>query len=124
MTKGKGYAPVFTVGHVEPRTKAPWPDRVEKWARDRNIVQEGTLNSQLSKLTEELMELAGGIKDRNPTEIKDGIGDCSVVLRIIAAIADEQFEEDLSYYACLEHAWEEIKDRKGRLVDGKFVKEQ
>ena len=37
--------------------------------------------------------------------------------------------EDLTYYACLdyqeciEYAWNEIKDRKGKMIDGTFVKE-
>lgn len=25
---------------------------------------------------------------------------------------------------CVEHAWEEIKDRKGRVIDGKWIKEK
>ena len=30
---------------------------------------------------------------------------------------------DLSLRECMEKAWEDIKDRKGRMVDGIFVKE-
>lgn len=29
----------------------------------------------------------------------------------------------LDFTACLTHAWDEIKDRKGRMIDGVFVKE-
>ena len=40
-----------------------------------------------------------------------------VVLTIIAQQIDFAIEE------CVEHAWNEIKDRKGRMVEGIFVKE-
>jgi hypothetical protein len=40
------------------------------------------------------------------------------VLTILAAQKDLEIEE------CVVHAWHEIKDRKGRMVDGIFQKEE
>jgi hypothetical protein len=47
----------------------------------------------------------------------DSIGDAFVVLTILAAQKNLEIEE------CVVHAWHQIKDRKGRMVDGIFVKE-
>ena len=47
----------------------------------------------------------------------DGIGDCAVVLIILAAQNGLTFEE------CLDHAWDEIKGRTGKLEDGLFKKD-
>ena len=48
---------------------------------------------------------------------KDGIGDAIVVLTILAAQLGIHVED------CIEAAWQEIKDRKGVMRDGVFVKE-
>lgn len=47
----------------------------------------------------------------------DGIGDAIVVLTIIAA------QYHTTPEICMEMAWAEIKDRKGKMIDGVFVKE-
>lgn len=89
---------------------------VISWANDRNLIQGSTPQAQLGKLMEEMGELASSIgKKRNP---KDDIGDCMVVLTVIAA------QSGLTLSECYAHSYEEIKDRKGRIVDGVFVKEE
>lgn len=89
---------------------------VISWANDRNLIQGSTPQAQLGKLMEEMGELASSIgKKRNP---KDDIGDCMVVLTIIAA------QSGLTLSECYAHSYEEIKDRKGKMVDGVFVKEE
>ena len=30
---------------------------------------------------------------------------------------------DINFESCVQAAWDEIKDRKGRMIDGVFVKE-
>ncbi len=90
---------------------------IRNWARDRNIIEGATPQMQFVKLIEEIGELASGIaKGRQPVVV-DGIGDAAVVLTILA----EQF--GVSIEECIEAAWNEIKDRKGRMVNGVFVKE-
>lgn len=93
-------------------------DKITQWGRDRNIIGGATSKDQLPKLMSEIGELADkGIAKRDLGEIKDGIGDAIVVLAMIAGI------EGISVAECIEHAFEEIKDRKGVLFDGVFVKE-
>ena len=95
----------------------PWADRVTQWAIDRNIIGGATAKDQFGKLKEEIDELYGAICENNLPETIDAIGDCSVVLAIIAA------QYGLTLEQCQEAAWEEIKDRKGRIINGAFVKE-
>jgi len=51
-------------------------------------------------------------------KIKDGIGDSAVCLLNLCSMFGFSFEE------CLEMAYNEIKDRKGQMIDGFFVKEE
>jgi len=92
-------------------------DKIRDWAIDRNIIEGSTMQSQFVKLVEELGELAHGISKSRDDEIVDGIGDCVVVLTIIAAQHGVQIED------CIGIAYNEIKDRKGRMINGTFVKE-
>jgi len=93
-------------------------DKIRQWANDRNIVAGGTPQAQMLKLTEEVGELAAAVARGKIFDAADGIGDAVVVLTILAA------QLDLSIESCIDHAWYEIKDRKGRLVDGVFIKEE
>lgn len=93
-------------------------DLIIDWADDRNLIEGSTTQAQMLKLTEEMGELAAAVARGNIDGIVDSIGDMVVVLTIIAA----QNETDLRY--CARQAYEEIKDRKGRMVDGVFVKEE
>jgi NTP pyrophosphatase (non-canonical NTP hydrolase) len=92
-------------------------DDIRKWAHDRNLVEGSTPDRQLIKLDEEIYELEEANRKVDLTEYKDAIGDCIVVLTIMAAQRGLRVED------CIEAAWQEIKDRKGRMVEGIFVKE-
>ena len=92
-------------------------NNVEQWARDRNIIGGTEPRDQMLKLIEEMGELSTGLQKGQDFYIADAIGDCCVVLCIIAA------QRGLSFATCLESAWDEIKDRRGRVVNGVFVKE-
>lgn len=89
---------------------------VIEWANARNLIKGSTPIGQLGKLVEEVGELAGNIC--RGRDVKDDIGDCMVVLTIIAA------QKGLTLAECYQHSYEQIKDRKGRMVDGIFVKEE
>lgn len=101
-------------------------DLVVQWAKDRNIIAGSTPEKQLEKLAGEVIELTTAINNDKHAlhgpefgyEVMSEIGDCTVVLTIIAA----QMGFDLDQ--CLEVAYEKIKDRKGKMIDGKFVKEE
>lgn len=90
---------------------------IRGWAEARNLIQGSTPEKQFVKLVEEIGELAAGIMRKNRGAIMDGIGDAVVVLTILAAQHGVTIEE------CIDAAWDEIKDRKGRMIDGVFVKE-
>lgn len=91
--------------------------KIRGWAEARNLVDGSTPEKQFVKLQEEIGEFAAGIARKRPGAIMDGIGDAVVVLTILAAQHGVTIEE------CIDAAWDEIKDRKGRMVDGVFVKE-
>lgn len=91
---------------------------IQNWAWDRNLIDGSTPAAQTVKLMEEVGELAGGVCKGKAGVIKDSIGDAFVVLTIIAAQMGWSIEE------CVQAAYEEIKDRKGRMADGVFVKEE
>ena len=92
-------------------------DLVVVWAKDRGILDQGTIEGQLKKLQEEMDELKEAWEKDDRTEYADAIGDCAVVLIILAEMYG------LDYKDCLGAAYGEIVTRKGRMVDGVFVKE-
>ncbi len=87
------------------------------WAKLRNITAEGgaTSYTQIPKLLEEVKEFEAA---ENEHEAKLEFGDILVVCIQIARL------RGLDMVECLDLAYEKIKDRKGRMVDGRFVKEQ
>jgi len=90
---------------------------IRQWAQDRNLIEGSTVQSQFVKLIEEIGELAEAIAKGKDEQFMDSIGDAFVVLTILAAQKDLEIEE------CVVHAWQEIKDRKGKMIDGIFIKE-
>lgn len=92
-------------------------NNVIQWASDRNILNGSTVDKQLEKLAEEFVELCLAIGKNDEEEFCDAVGDMDVVLQIICAM------KGVSRSACQAQAWNEIKDRKGMMVGGKFVKE-
>lgn len=92
-------------------------DNIRRWAAARNLIQGSSPDRQMVKLQEEMEELAAAIDANDTTEFIDAIGDCVVVLTIMAA------QKGLNVEDCILAAWMEIKDRKGRMENGIFVKE-
>lgn len=91
--------------------------KVIRWSEARGIIQNSTSQAQWMKADEEMGELWDALEAKNRAEIIDALGDVMVCLINIAAI------EDLDLTNCLKSAYEEIKDRKGYMKDGIFVKE-
>lgn len=95
------------------------------WGVERNILGpngEGTKRGQFKKTQEECLELFEAIilgeMYSDAVELaKDAIGDVYVTLVMQAERWGLTIEE------CIEHSWNQIKDRKGRMVNGVFVKE-
>ena len=160
---------------------------IEQWAEDRNLIEGSTPKKQFIKLMEEFGELCSGVSKNKIDVVKDSIGDCFVVMVILAKqnhidsvletisdlnsfqhvfelgieeiiaetaadlgmLASELMDQsieiptkvdailvcpfmslklisrkyNLMLTDCVQAAWDEIKDRKGRMIDGVFVKE-
>ncbi len=89
-----------------------------RWSEARGIIPNSTSLAQHKKAMEEIGELHDALVARDRTAIIDGLGDTLVCLINIAAL------EDLDLTKCLQHAYEQIKNRKGFMnQDGIFVKE-
>lgn len=95
----------------------PLRENVINWAKDKNLLKPENHLKQFAKMVSEVGELGDAlIKEDNP-EIIDAIGDVQVCLIILC----EQL--GLNPTQCLESAWNVIKDRKGRNLNGTFIKD-
>lgn len=104
-----------TFGPPEPGTDT-LVELCRTWHWDRNLIEGSTDKDQFAKLIQEAGELSDNICKGK--DIRDDIGDMLVVLINIAERNNTTLEE------CLSLAWDDIKDRKGQMVDGVFVKEE
>lgn len=89
---------------------------IEEWAKNKGILEKGTPEGQAMKTLEETLEFVKAVKEKNLPEIMDGIGDIVVTLIIQCKM------QQITLEACLEYAYNQIKDRQGSMIDGKFVK--
>lgn len=94
---------------------------IRDWAAQRGLYEKGDSKTQFTKLGEEMGELAKAILSadkpkKRTTEIKDAVGDMVVVLTNLARM------EGLNIEDCINHAFNQIKDRKGKMIGGTFVK--
>ena len=148
---------------------------VIEWADERNMFcfeHGATVASQFAKLMEEVGELGEGLMNDDKKMVKDAIGDCCVVLVVMArnsfrwaermfdvpiergfrgvlAICGDIYyfckvggydfeysveslrcylnalasQEGLDFMDCCQCAYNQIKDRKGAMINGKFIKE-
>ena len=93
-------------------------NNITQWADDKGILFRENAPQQSMKVMEELGETMGAIlKNKKTDEVIDGIGDIFVTVIILSK------QLGLDPTECLESAWNEIKDRKGKTVDGTFIKE-
>ena len=90
---------------------------IEKWAENKGLLKEENAPKQMLKLSEEVGELAGAYLKNKHDEIVDAIGDIQVVLIILSK------QLGLDYNQCLEGAYNVIKNRTGKLVNGSFIKD-
>jgi NTP pyrophosphatase (non-canonical NTP hydrolase) len=86
-----------------------------QWQYDRNLIEGSSNQAQFVKLIEEAGELAGAIARGQP--IHDHAGDIMVVLIGIME------REGTDMLECLQVAYSEIKDRKGVMINGVFIKD-
>jgi len=92
-------------------------DLIREWAKNKGILKSGSAPVQSLKLMEEAGELAAAVLRENTLKAIDAIGDIVVVLTSIAYFHGVTIEQ------CIEAAYEEIKGRNGKMVNGDFQKE-
>ncbi|AUR96566.1 hypothetical protein NVP1226O_39 [Vibrio phage 1.226.O._10N.261.48.E5] len=88
---------------------------IADWHHARCLVDGATDATQFVKLMEEVGELAGNLA--RSKDIRDDIGDIIVVLVNLLE------RNGLTLKECVDVAYEDIKDRKGKMINGSFVKE-
>lgn len=95
--------------------------KINEWADERNLKQADP-KIQWMRITEEVGEIRDVLL--KPTKftdpqmaLKDAIGDTLVTIIVLA------HQLDLDVTECLNIAYEEIKNRKGKMINGTFVKE-
>ena len=90
---------------------------VKGWSIEKGLDKSDS-NKQFIKLAEEFGEMAQGIAKNNKEQVIDSIGDMLVVLTIYCQ------QEGLELKDCFAAAWNEIKDRQGKMVNGVFIKSE
>lgn len=95
--------------------------KINEWADERNLKQADP-KIQWMRVTEEVGEIRDVLL--KPTKftdpqmaLKDAVGDTLVTIIVLA------HQLDLDVTECLNIAYEEIKNRKGKMINGTFVKE-
>jgi len=99
-----------------PKQKSQF-DLIREWADERGLYENGDTKTQALKLVEEVGETCRAILKEDFEEVIDGIGDCVVVLTNLAEL------QGVSIEACIAAAYEEIKGRKGEMVNGTYKKD-
>jgi NTP pyrophosphatase (non-canonical NTP hydrolase) len=122
----KAFARWFDNNNAYPRTGAIASDqckqmcrfdKIRLWAEDRGLYHKGDPKTQTLKLMEEAGEICRAVLKKDEEQIIDGIGDCVVVLTNLAHLAGTSIEE------CIDAAYNEIKDRTGKMSNGTFKKD-
>ncbi|WP_419791243.1 MazG-like family protein [Staphylococcus chromogenes] len=90
-------------------------EKVEQWSIDKGL-HNGNPDRQALKVWEESGEIAKAMSRNRIDELKDGIGDTVVTLIILAQQHGWTLEE------CLQYAYDEIKGRTGKTINGTFIK--
>ncbi len=93
-------------------------DLIRQWARERGLYNEGNTITQYVKLQEEAGELAKALLNNDHDEINDAIGDMVVVLTNLAHLHGKSIED------CIAEAYNVISKRKGKMINGTFVKDE
>jgi NTP pyrophosphatase (non-canonical NTP hydrolase) len=117
---------------------------IRDWAEQRNLYIKGDTKTQFVKLLEEVGELSRAILTKNPKELKDAIGDIVVVLTNLTELANndifskEEYEDiagdggpsllmitegEVTIEDCINSAFNEIRNRKGKMENGTFKKD-
>ncbi|MBF2231999.1 MazG-like family protein [Staphylococcus epidermidis] len=90
--------------------------QVEQWSINKNLHNSNS-DRQALKFYEEAGEVAAALSRNDKEALKDGIGDTIVTLIILAQ------QQGWTLEGCLQYAYDEIKNRKGKTINGTFIKD-
>lgn len=112
----------YLLGYDTDNTLTDLIAKINEWADERNLKQADP-KIQWMRITEEVGEIRDVLlkptKFNEPqTALKDAIGDTLVTIIVLA------HQLDLDVTECLNIAYREIRDRKGKMINGTFVKEE
>ena len=102
-------------------------DLIRQWGQDKGITgpdSKGTVPGQMDKLLEELIELLEALHVKNDDATADAIGDMIVVLTLLAELIPGFQKHSFTVENCIDRAYNEIKGRTGKMVNGTFVKDR
>ena len=91
--------------------------QVEQWSMDKDL-HKANPDKQAMKVWEESGEIAAALLRKDKEALIDGIGDTIVTLIILAQ------QHELTLEECLQFAYDEIKDRTGKTINGTFIKSE
>ena len=91
---------------------------IREWAATRGLYERGNSKTQYIKLQEEAGELAKALLQNDKAEVIDAIVDMVVVLTNLAHLEGVHIE------TCINTAYKAISKRKGRMINGTFVKDE
>jgi len=98
-------------------------EKVIEWAKDRDLLgcSSDDVKSQTMKLVSEVGELCDALSHYDGKvngDTIDALGDIEVVLIIL------RYKLNLTRIHCLSTAYDEIKDRTGKTINGVFIKDE
>ena len=91
-------------------------DKINQWSTSHGL-NKGDSYKQMIKITEEVGELAQGLLKQNDEQILDSIGDIFITLNVFCQ------QKGLNITDAINYAYKQIEYRKGRMIDGTFIKE-
>ena len=94
-----------------------------KWAEDRELLSKEpeSIKSQTMKLVSEVGELCDSLASYDgilSDDTIDALGDVEVVMAIL------YHKLSLNRKSCLEYAYNQIKNRTGKTINGVFIKDE
>lgn len=102
--------------------------KIIKWAKDRDLLHEENADKQFMKFVEEVFEFKTEMDnvlsytdpyvDEVVERMELEMGDIFVTLIILCS------QLNLDPVSCLARAYEKIKDRKGKTINGTFIKSE
>lgn len=90
---------------------------IEDWSKNKGL-NKAEPSKQMLKTVEETGEIAAALARNDEDKLRDSIGDVVVTLIILAQ------QNDMDLYECLNQAYDEIKGRTGKTINGVFVKSE